>query len=345
MRKNTILNTILFILPLLLSTGCLKDNPNPVNSFVTSDTINMLIYLESNGDIINSPATESTFVNAQDLYSNLSNYVILDIRDPQLFADGHIDGAINIQSSELLSKVKSIDTSNVILVSQNGQSASYYGGLLRLDGLSNVYILNFGMAGWNDYFADLWRLNSGDSSFSGYNHFNNLYYNRGPYSKLPEVELSSSGDIKSKIEARIQNLLSEEFEDGLTLSTSSQLTTFAADAFRIQIYTDIDSTFDDQYIACYDEPSTYAAGLSHPLVKMHAPHAVLYTYYRDFKSIYYLQTIPTNKKVILYSRSGHQSAFATAYLRLLGYTNVRSLLFGATWLNPFPGSMNYPYVN
>jgi hypothetical protein len=29
---------------------------------------------------------------------------------------------------------------------------------------------------------------------------------------------------------------------------------------------------------------------------------------------------------------------------LLGY-NARSLLYGATWLNPFPGSMNYPYVN
>ena len=30
--------------------GCLKDNPLTADNFTTTDTINMLIYLESNGD-------------------------------------------------------------------------------------------------------------------------------------------------------------------------------------------------------------------------------------------------------------------------------------------------------
>jgi rhodanese-related sulfurtransferase len=324
--------------------GCLKDNPLTADNFITTDTINMLTYLESNGDIINSRSTLSTFLNAQDLYSNLSNYVILDIRDPQLFADGHISGAINVQSSDLLTKVKSSGSSNVILVSQNGQSASYYGGLVRLDGLNNVYVLKFGMAGWNSHFAGPWDQNNGLTP-SGFKYFNNAFYNRGPYTNLPSVNLSGSGDIKSKIETRIQSLLSEKFDDGINLEDSSLLTAKSVYVFNEGIYFAADSTFGDQYIACYDTFFVYQEGGSRDVtIPMHPPHSVLYTYYNDLKSVYYLQTIPSNKKVVMYSKSGHQSAFATAYLRLLGY-NARSLLFGATWLSPFPGSMNYPYVN
>ncbi len=345
MKKNAILRFVIILLPLFLSTGCLKDNVNPADSFVTTDTIDMLIYLESNGDIINSRSTLSAFVNAQSLYSNLSNYLILDIRDPQLFSSGHINGAINIQNSDLLNKVKSVDTTNVILVSQNGQSASYYGGLLRLDGLNNVYILKFGMAGWNSQFAGQWNKNNGAPP-NGTQYFNNILYNRGPYSDLPDVKLSSSGDIKSKIETRIQGLLSETFEDGVTYvdSTTSFLSIFPGDAFNSSIYSFVDSTFGDQYIACYDTFLVYSNYLPDPSLQNHPPHSVLYTYYNDFRSIYYLQTIPSNKKVIIYSLDGHQSAFALAYLRLLGY-NAKSVLFGATWKHPFPGSMNYPYVN
>ena len=321
--------------------GCLKDNPLTADNFITTDTINMLIYLESNGDIINSPSTSSAFVNVQTLYSNLSNYVVLDIRDPQLFSDGHISGAINIQSSDLLTKVKSSGLSNVVLVSQNGQSASYYGGLLRLDGLSNVYILEFGMAGWNSHFAAQWN-NSNGNSPSGIQYFNNAFYNRGPYSSLPSVKLSGSGDIKSKIETRIQDLLSETFEDELIIDHLSLLTANPQDVFSSSIYSASDSTFGDQYIAYYGEPFQPTSDVR---PHIHPPHTVSYAYYHDFKSIYYLQTIPSNKIVVIYSYSGHQSAFAAAYLRLLGYNNVRSLLFGTSWLNPFPGSMNYPYVN
>jgi rhodanese-related sulfurtransferase len=344
-RKNTFLKIILFAVLLFLSAGCLKDNPNPVDSFVTSDAINMLIYLELHGDVINSQATKSAFVNAQDLFLNLPNYVILDIRDPQLFAGGHISGAINIQSSGLLAKVKSIDTANVIIVSQNGQSASYYGGLLRLDGLSDVYILKFGMAGWNSQFADRWNMNNGIKP-SGYQYFNALPYNKGPYTDLPDVKLSSSGDIKTKIENRIENLLSENFEDGVTYvdSTTSSLSIYGGDAFHSSIYTLSDSTFDSEYVICYDTIYNYILPGSPVVTPEHPPHSVLYDYYYDLKSNHYLQTVPNNKKVVVYSLDGHQSAFVTAYLKLLGY-NVKSVLFGATWFYPFPGSMNYPYVN
>ena len=344
MRKNTILKNIFFIVPFFISVGCLKDDTNPVDSFIPNDSIDMLVYLETNGDIINSPTTKNVFTSAQELYSNLSGYVVLDIRDSLLFADGHISGAINIQSSDLLAKVKSLDTSKVILVSQNGQSASYYGSLLIIDGFSNINILEFGMAGWNDHFADNWRVSNGYKPLQ-YNYFNSIGYNKGPITNFPEVKINSSGDIKSKIETRIQDLLSEEFEDGINYIKSSSLPSiYSQDTFGDFLLED--STFENEYIICYDTQYVYILpGHRDGTMPVHPPHSILYNYYKDLKSIYYLQTIPVIKKVVVYSLSGHQSAFATAYLRLLGYTNVHSLLFGATWLSPFPGSMNYPYVN
>lgn len=344
------LKAVLVFALLLISAGCLKDNVNPASNFETSDAINMLTYLEANGDIINSPATKNAFISAQDLYSNLSNYVILDIRDAQLFADGHISGAINIQSSDLLTKVKSLGLSDGILVSQNGQSASYYCGLLRLYGLSNVYVLKFGMAGWNNHFATQWSSINGFRPTT-YQYFNAVLYNKGPYTNLPEVELGPVGDIKTKIENRIESLIKEKFEDGVIYfnSTTSSLAIYSRDAFSSNIYSLVDSTFDNEYIICYDTSTNYILpgnrSVYHP---DHPPHSVSYNYYYDLKSIYYLQTIPTNRQIIVYSLDGHQSAFATAYLKLFGY-NVKSVLFGATWLypwlNPFPGSMDYPYVN
>jgi rhodanese-related sulfurtransferase len=78
----------------------------------------------------------------------------------------------------------------------------------------------------------------------------------------------------------------------------------------------------------------------------------------DFRSTSYLQTLPINKPIAIYSGTGQESAFYTAYLRLLGY-DVKSILFGANNLlyemlfrSPeirifaFTSSsiMNYPYV-
>lgn len=44
------LKTILFLGILLFSSGCLKDNMNPSDSFSTTNTISILTYLEANGD-------------------------------------------------------------------------------------------------------------------------------------------------------------------------------------------------------------------------------------------------------------------------------------------------------
>jgi rhodanese-related sulfurtransferase len=82
--------------------------------------------------------------------------------------------------------------------------------------------------------------------------------------------------------------------------------------------------------------------------KGHPPSSVFYMqsngYYSDLRSTSYLQTIPSSKDIVVYSKYGHSSAFVVAYLRLLGY-NAKSLLFGAGWRESLPGAylQNYPY--
>ena len=92
----------------------------------------------------------------------------------------------------------------------------------------------------------------------------------------------------------------------------------------------------------------------------HSPGTVHYYHepFYELRSSSSLQTIPTNKEIIIYSYSGQLSAFVVAYLRVLGY-NAKSLKYGASQLiyprllwseftSPFVFDsskvMNYPYV-
>jgi hypothetical protein len=90
----------------------------------------------------------------------------------------------------------------------------------------------------------------------------------------------------------------------------------------------------DTYLICYGNMRLYYArrfviyeGLGHP------PGAIYYIISPDseLRSNKYLQTLPTDKEIVIYDYNGQWSACMTAYLRVLGY-NVRSLLFGANQL-------------
>jgi rhodanese-related sulfurtransferase len=53
-----------------------------------------------------------------------------------------------------------------------------------------------------------------------------------------------------------------------------------------------------------------------------------YTPKERIKTTVVLNTLPTDKTIVVYFWTGQTSAFLTAYLWLLGY-DVKSLLFGA----------------
>ncbi len=59
----------------------------------------------------------------------------------------------------------------------------------------------------------------------------------------------------------------------------------------------------------------------------HIPGAIQYTPNQDLYSTAFLNTLPTDKTVVVYGYTGQVSASIATYLRILGY-DARSLKFG-----------------
>jgi rhodanese-related sulfurtransferase len=175
--------------------------------------------------------------------------------------------------------------------------------------------------------------------------FTNLVYERpASTTQLPEITFDNSvSGINEKIMGRIQSLMSLSFGDPAAFTLSTDLSGLSF------IYNKLDSTFTNTFIVCFGHDGLYILGSNGDLTaKGHPPSSVFYMqsngYYSDLRSTSYLQTIPSSKDIVVYSKYGHSSAFVVAYLRLLGY-NAKSLLFGAGWRESLPGAylQNYPY--
>ncbi len=293
---------------LIILPGCLKDNINEPVNILLEENAELLHYLEEQGDYINSGLAPS-LIEATDVYDNLSNYLIIDIRTPEQFAEGHIAGSKNISNTVLLNYLLTTDLSNyskIVLVSANGQSSSYYTCLLRIYGFDNVYSMNFGLAYWNIDFALDWIQNIGTLSNIG--DFNNINYPKPDFSKLPEINKSSGENISDFAKKRIETLITRGFVDKLdNLSQSSA----------------------DMYFVCYGSLELYyfpgKDGPGHPA------ETRLYMENLDLRSVNSLQTIPVDKDILVYDYSGQYSAAVVAYLNILGYKS-RTLLFGACQL-------------
>ena len=125
---------------------------------IDRETEELLRDLEKNGDYVNSRLFPS-LIKASSVFGDpeVSTYVI-DIRDDSDFALGHLPGAVNIDFRDLpsyfMSGIKPFEFDRIVLVSKDGQLASYTTSLLRLMGYGNVYALRWGMSGWNKSFAE-----------------------------------------------------------------------------------------------------------------------------------------------------------------------------------------------
>ena len=77
------------------------------------------------------------------------NITIIDARDPEQFAQGHIPGAINIEWRQVLNERDLIPKDKMVLIYCNTGSLSAQGGLaLRVAGWDNVRILQGGFEEW-----------------------------------------------------------------------------------------------------------------------------------------------------------------------------------------------------
>ncbi|NNG26775.1 MAG: rhodanese-like domain-containing protein [Ignavibacteriaceae bacterium] len=320
----------------LVFHSCIDDNVSPPLTGNLNSTAELLVYFESLGDFANSTLAPA-LVEADEVYANINNYLIVDVRDNSDFLTGHIESAINVAGDSLNSFMESISTQNyqkIILVSKNGHASAYYTCLLRLLGFDNVYTLNFGMASWHLDFAEEWF-----SALENLDDFTDEQFPKNDFTNLPILNFSNpSASIEEKARERILLLLDTGFN-------------------YTEVYRSNFILFENELLVCYGTSMLYSSklyGIAHKVGTIHYMSSPLY----ELRSVNYLQTLPPDKPILIYSFNGQLSACITAYLRTLGY-DAKTLQFGANqifynnmFVNPelaayaFDQSdiKNFPYV-
>ena len=299
------------------TNSCVEDNIIPALTGELNSTAELLVYLESltgYPNTIEAPA----LINAEEVNSNINSYLIIDIRQKNEFTAGHIENSVNIIIDSLFDFVEGKFNSGyvkIILVSKNGQSAAYFACLLRLGGFSNVYSMSFGLASWNEFFADEWLSELGnDPEIQYYNNVENFKNN---LSSLPEINFENpEASLKDRVNSRIKKIISEGFVEDVHFQTFMPI-------------------YPSEYLICYGKTSRlYFARSIGPLARLgHKEGAIFYQAdpKYELRSTDSLQTLPNSSPILIYDGTGELSACMVAYLRVLGY-NARTLLFGANQL-------------
>jgi rhodanese-related sulfurtransferase len=347
--RETMIKYLLLPLIIISFQSCLKNDVVTPFSFASNNSAELLGYLESQGDYINSLNCPA-LITASDLYIMQSPVILLDIRDSLKFNLGHIKGAVNISQAGLISYIKDNNINldkNIIIISTNGQSASYCTAGLRLLGYQNAYALKYGMASWNSVFADEWlKAIKANMTFNA--DFGTVSA-KPPFKSLPSVDFTNSNlSTQDKLLDRVSTVIAENFTDEVDFESSFDDFFYLSDGR-------VTAQWNSYFKICYGNDTLYFNQHS-PNYKNPGHIVGPYLYHSaptyDLRSDTYLQSLPVNSSILIYTTNGHLSAELTMYLKVLGY-DARSLLFGGNYLfhnlvgfnNTFSASSirNYPY--
>ena len=311
LQKSNIMRRIklqlLFLLlgSFALLSGCSQQNDksvlSPLNTISGRD---MAAYFEQHSNYINSPVAPA-IINAADIYLNRKqNIKIIDLRPEIEFESGHIDGAVNIPTKDLMSYFRNtIDAAafdTIVLVCAKGQTAGFATGLLRLLGYDNTFSLRFGMSAWNKAIAEAgWDKSIGNELVGKLETESHAKPAKGSY---PEIESTASLPLEIAFE-RADTLLSKPSK-----------------------------TYLIDYKAITDNPGKYFVINYWPEDKYlnpgHLPGSMQYTPKKALLTTTDLSTLPTDQPIAVYCFTGQHSATVVAYLKMLGY-DAYSVKFGS----------------
>jgi len=274
----------------------------PVDIAIGNETALFLKDLKENGDYVNSKMYPS-LIKASIVNESIGkNILVVDLRTQKQYSEGHIKSAVNKKFEELPSYfetgIKPFQFDKIIMVSDDGQLSSYATCLLRLMGYGNVYSMRWGMSAWNNKFAQEGWLKGVSGKYEA--KLETSMNERPAALRMPELGtgLSNGAEIGT---ARFKKL----FEQG----TSDVLITSDEVFSNPQKY----------YIINLERKDKYEDG--------HIPGSVRYKPEGTLGYPEEMASIPSDKPVVVYCGTGHNSGFATAYLRLLGY-DAHTLKYG-----------------
>jgi rhodanese-related sulfurtransferase len=313
-KKYITVFTSLTIVLIFLS-GCTGNNSGkklsdqPVSSqdvktpvVIGKETALLLKDLKENGDYVNSQVFPS-LIKASVVHESLGkNMLVVDIRSRKLYSEGHIKGAVNKQFEDLPvyfeTGIKPFEYDKIIMVCEDGQVSSYTTCLLRLMGYGNVYSMRWGMSAWNRGCAKEGWLKGVSGKY--------------------EVNLESK--VTEKPAAKAMPELVTGKSSGEEIGSERFHKLFEQGVSDILISSDeVFSNPQKYYIINLERKDKYEDG--------HIPGAVRYKPEATLGFTEEMATIPTDKPVVVYCGTGHNSGFATAFLRLFGY-DAKTLKYG-----------------
>ena len=293
----------IFLIAILISATALfssftslENSTNPPDEFET-----LVNYLEANNNFING---ELPIIMADEVKKNMKDpkFHIIDIRSESWFEYGHIKGAANVKSEDLLTyfenTINPTDFDKIVLVCYSGQSAAYYSSLLRLAGYDNVYNMKWGMSSWREDFANnAWNKNVTNDFASKLETTENAKPEIGTHPVL------STGKTEAKeiLKARLEELFAKPYKEFIVKSL------------------DVFENPSNYFIVNYSGADNYNNG--------HVPGAVQYEPSASLASTADLFTLPADKQVLVYETTGQKAAYVIAYLNVLGY-NTGNLAYG-----------------
>jgi len=302
MKKYKITLVFVFISTLFWFASCSKDSSSPEETVEVKSKFHKLTdEIFKTGDFIkleNSPK----LISAEDVYNSLDdNILILDIRRAKDYAGGHIKNSINLKLKELIdyAQVKGFPMyDKVIVVCYTGQTASYSSAALQLLGYNNIYVMKWGMCGWNKKFSERWESHT---SNKGTAKLRNKDFPKNDSLSSPVIDCNKNSGPEI-LYARAKNLLNEGF--GKATVKYNYLEAYAKKT----------------YLVCCQTEDIYK--------KSHLKDAVFYGSPNSLNFSTDLLTLPFSKTIVVYSNDAHKSAYIAAYLKILGY-DAKTLKYGA----------------
>jgi rhodanese-related sulfurtransferase len=307
MKKILLYLIGLLLIPTLFLTSC--DRGDDITTTKTASFTLMKDYMVANNldiDKILVNADGVKFVTAPptsaDLSTFLAKYYIMDIRSAADFANGHIEGAINVPFANILTNATNAANKPILVVCYTGQTACYGTALLRLYGYSNAQALKWGMAGWNSATAGSWNNNIGNPADGSANW---------TYSVAPSNLVFSDPTITS-FSTDGGEILKERVEQVI------------ADGFKGVNGSDVLASPSDYFVNNYFSAADYQAF-------GHVANAYRINPIKLADNSYLGLDPSSTAKVATYCYTGQTSAVITAILRVLGY-DAYSIKFGMNGL-------------
>ena len=275
MRRNKL---ILFTLSLVLMVGLLVSSPAMAVSDEVEEAVDSYFAnLPSNNAMIGQETFVEKVKAGEDLF-------ILDIRQPDVYKEGHVKGAINLPwgSGQIANNLDKLPGDKTIYVyCYTGQTANQIVGLLNFAGFEAESV----KFGWN----------LGISEVDG--------YKAAVETKANELGGETSYEINAEVKKATVDYL-----EGLEDVNGTMYKNYKISEDMLNMILDSE----DIVILSIRQPDAYAEG--------HIPNAMNIAWGSGMQENF--GQLPKDKKIVVYCYTGQTAGQTVAGLRMLGYDAV-----------------------